>query len=262
MFGLGNAFGRLGAVPAGGEGFTPASIAGLVFWIDPSQATTVTLNVLDVASIADISGEGHDASQGNPLRQPLYALAAINSKNAITFTPANLDNFTLASATGLTNNIPGFTIFGILRPTVDATNRTLVRFLTFLATVRLDLTVVATTGVLRLSTKRLDVDGTSNANGPALVSGTAVAFVASVNYVTGATRIKVSGNAVVTGTASWLAGGNSQATDSSSAPMIGLATTATINGTIGEWAYWNAALAEADETRLMAYAAAKWGTAL
>lgn len=262
MFGLGNAFGRFGAVPDIGGGFTPASIANQVFWIDPSQAATVTLNGLDVASIADISGDGHNASQGTAGRQPLYALANINGLNAITFTPAHLDNLQPASSTGLVQNVPGFSVFGIIRPTVDATTRTFVRFVTGLSAVRYDLIVVGTTGVLRMSTRRLDSDvSLSSANGNALATGVAQCFTCSVNYVTGEQRIRISGSAVVTSTASWVAGGNSDNTPSASQPLISLAAVSGMNGTLGEMSYYAQAFTAVDETNLFNYATAKWGTA-
>ena len=64
--------------------FTPRSIAGLQVWLDPSDASTVTLNSATISAIADKSGNNRTFSNGTALSQP--TAATLNGRGA-----ANID---------------------------------------------------------------------------------------------------------------------------------------------------------------------------
>lgn len=62
-------------------GFSPRSISGLAFWIDPSDESQVTLNGTTISQITDKSGNGRTFSNGTAGNQP--AQSTLNGKNAI-----------------------------------------------------------------------------------------------------------------------------------------------------------------------------------
>lgn len=62
-------------------GFNPLSISGLAFWIDPSDAATVTLNGSTISSIADKSGNARAFVNGTAANQP--AAATLNGRSCV-----------------------------------------------------------------------------------------------------------------------------------------------------------------------------------
>lgn len=244
-----------------GAGFNPSLISNLSFWFDASQSNTVTLNGLDVASIADLSGNGHNATQGTSGQQPLYGLADINGKNTIVFTGANNDILNLTSATAITKNISGFSCFGVIKPGSVAATNDFIRFLGGTGNNRFIVSIAATNGRLLSSTRRLDGDTTNNATNAsiAFTVGQASSFVTSIDYVTGAGRLRI-GATSGDFTASWTAGGNTSDTVSSVAPSLGRATTNTFTGSIGEVSCWVKVLTLTEENNLIDYATSKWNT--
>jgi len=67
------------------SGFNPKSIAGLAFWIDPSDSATVTLNGSTISQITDKSGNGRTFLNATAVNQP--AQTTLNGRNA-----ANVDS--------------------------------------------------------------------------------------------------------------------------------------------------------------------------
>jgi hypothetical protein len=63
----------------------PATIGGLKLWLDAGDPASLLLVDGRVAAWRDRSGHGHDATQANPARRPLYATMGINGRPAITF---------------------------------------------------------------------------------------------------------------------------------------------------------------------------------
>ena len=66
----------------------PASISGLAWWLDASDATTVTLNGSTVSAWADKSGNARNTSQATSNNQPSYANFQ-NNRKVITFDGSN-----------------------------------------------------------------------------------------------------------------------------------------------------------------------------
>lgn len=75
--------------PASSAPFAPTSIAGLVLWLDASDASTVTLDGSNnVSQWNDKSGNARHATQATVLTRPNYVTAAQNGLNAIRTTAA------------------------------------------------------------------------------------------------------------------------------------------------------------------------------
>lgn len=98
-------------MPGGLGGFGPASIPGLVAWLDASDEGTITLNGGNVSQWSDKSGSRNHATQTTAANQPRYDRERINGRHAITWTTyQGTQRLTIA---GL--NLPTPTIFTVFR---------------------------------------------------------------------------------------------------------------------------------------------------
>lgn len=79
--------------PRASGGFSPKNIAGLVYWLDASQSSTVTVET-GVAEWRDSAGSSIKASQVSANSQPAYQTAVQSGKNAVYFDGAN-DSITM-----------------------------------------------------------------------------------------------------------------------------------------------------------------------
>lgn len=80
--------------------FTPADIADLYAWWDPSDESTITEDVANaVTSIDDISGNGNTLSQATEADRPSTGLVTIGGLNAMAFDGS--DSYLEAALTGL-----------------------------------------------------------------------------------------------------------------------------------------------------------------
>lgn len=92
-----------------GHPFTPSDIAGLMLWLDASDAATITGS--STASVwADKSGNANDATQSTGGNQPTISTLAINGLTALSFNGSS-------SSMNLTNAIPesGLTVFAVVK---------------------------------------------------------------------------------------------------------------------------------------------------
>ena len=65
--------------------FNPAALTGLKFWMDPSDASTVTSSGGRVSQVNDKSGSGHHVSQATAGERPAIGSATLNTQNVLTF---------------------------------------------------------------------------------------------------------------------------------------------------------------------------------
>jgi hypothetical protein len=86
------------AFPSGGGGGLPVT-AGLIFHLDASEASSVTLNGSNVSAIADLSSVGVSVTQVTSARQPAYVTAGLNGLNVMRFTAASAHFLDVASIT-------------------------------------------------------------------------------------------------------------------------------------------------------------------
>ena len=77
-----------------GVGYLATDLPDLILYLDPSDASTVTLNGGDVAQIDDKSPGGNDYAQATASEQPLLDTAAINGLDAIDFDHAAKQSLT------------------------------------------------------------------------------------------------------------------------------------------------------------------------
>lgn len=69
--------------------FSPKSMPGLVCWLNPSVASSLTLSGSNVVQIADLSGNGNSAIQATGAAQPTIATSAFGSKSGLLFDGAD-----------------------------------------------------------------------------------------------------------------------------------------------------------------------------
>ena len=73
------------AAPASGSNlWTPAQIS-TIFWVDADDISTITLNGSNVSQWNDKSGNGNNAVQATPAKQPAYSSTGFNSKPSVNF---------------------------------------------------------------------------------------------------------------------------------------------------------------------------------
>jgi hypothetical protein len=259
---LGFRFGRMGGIGPGASAF-PGSVASPALWLDPSIASTVTLNGSDVSQINDRTTNARHASQGTGAIQPAYTTAGINSRNTITYTAANNDALALANATTMTQNISGFCLWAVVKiASLAAANRVFTA-VGGTAGARFLCTIGLTTGRPSVGTRRLDSDTnvTSSAASAAVAAGTASFVLWQADYVNGTYALQVGGSRE-TGSIVWVGGnGNTDNTASSAAPNFGRNSAVTLGGDTGETAAYARALTTGEMDRLRSYCTAKWGTA-
>lgn len=88
------------------SGFDPRRIASLAYWLDATDASTVTTVSGNVSEWRSKAGSSLVASQGVALNRPTYTIAGRNNRNVVTFDGTN-DFF---STSTLSLNQP-FTVF-------------------------------------------------------------------------------------------------------------------------------------------------------
>lgn len=73
--------------------------ANLIFHIDASQPSTVTLNGSNVSAVTDLSPNAYSVTQTTAARQPAYVRNVRNGRNVIRFTSASQHFFDISSIT-------------------------------------------------------------------------------------------------------------------------------------------------------------------
>lgn len=88
-------------------GFVPSDLSGLVWWLDASDASTISTSGSSVTEWADKSSSGVDATPGTA---PTFASAAVNGLDAIEFDDASSEYLTYGSL-GTLSDISYFIAF-------------------------------------------------------------------------------------------------------------------------------------------------------
>jgi hypothetical protein len=78
------AFTYMAAPPSGSNLWTPAQIS-TAFWVDADDISTITLSGSNVTQWNDKSGNGNNAVQATPAKQPAYSSTGFNSKPSVNF---------------------------------------------------------------------------------------------------------------------------------------------------------------------------------
>jgi hypothetical protein len=118
-------FGVLSAAGAGDlEPVFPSGITGLVARYDAADLTSISVSGSDVTQWNDLSGNGHNATQGTSTNRPKSGTRTLNSKNVLDFDGTNdflINNGIAASYTGTSKP---FTIFQVTQLDTTAGNQT------------------------------------------------------------------------------------------------------------------------------------------
>ena len=91
------------------SGFNPKSIAGLAWWLDAADTSTVTLNGSTVSAWGDKSGNARNVVQAIANNQPSYANSQ-NGKKVITFNGASTR---LATSSAYSLGTSGYTFMAV-----------------------------------------------------------------------------------------------------------------------------------------------------
>lgn len=234
----------------GAAGFTPASLPSLAIWLDPSNASSVTVVSNNVQQINDLSGNLRHFQAPAAAQRPTYT-GTLNGLRVMGFVSGNPSELDCVSAFSLG---PSLTVCVVEKATTLAA---------FAGTVALD-----NTSTVRVAQHRWD-----SATAPSTVyfpSGTDVAGAAAPDITAGAhTFMSVLDDAAHTvtnyidGTANGTASGVAALASGSLAWQLGRTTTTGANwwnGPIGEVIICNTALTAQDRSNLVSYLRTKWGT--
>ena len=218
----------------GGRKFLPTDIPGLALWLDPSDATSVTIDAGAVSALADKSGNGRHFSQAVPGNRPV--VASINGRAALDFNLDFLEGPSLSALTGCDSFIVAQNDVAV--PELQALNHS-----------------GPGDGWMLFSGDIYDSTGTSlrKTVGPPGV-GLDVARIVNVVSVAGEYTYRLSGTQLYTtvaNTVDW----DALRTVMGGDPING----APWDGRIGEWLIYEAMLTTAERALVDAYLQAKWG---
>lgn len=246
----------------GGGAFGPQSISSLALWHDASLASTVTLNVADVASISDRSGNSRTASMATAAEQPAYTSAAINGLNAITFTGANNDALNIANARDIARNRAGITWVGVVRFANLTGSRRIFTVSSGGGSTLFSIAQIITSGVIQVGSRRVSADTLSQQSSTvALVANQAAFLAVSVNFATGAIVVQIDGTSE-TLTAGWTVGAASEDVSSTFDPAIGRSGANTFSGVFAEGMFYSKLLSSQEISDLRTrYLKPKWNLA-
>lgn len=110
------------AAASGPPPFSPTSISNLMVWLDPSDASTITLNGTTVSQWQDKSGAGRHCTQATASAQPTYNTLPQNGLATIRFV-----NGKWMSGTAVTST--SYSVFVVIRPTSSSGSNA--RYFTF-----------------------------------------------------------------------------------------------------------------------------------
>lgn len=229
----------------------PTQLANLALWLDAADASTLSLSSADVTQWNDKGPNALHVSQGNGANRPSYVTAGQNGKNVIYFHSnkvlqrASVSSGTLASANECT-------IFAVQKYNTPAHNSATLYF------------PGSTDGLLNLNMTWSDGNCYCDfANGVAgRINGAAPAAFNNAYHVLcyqkrsdGVTNLRMDGQVFASGTVSATLGQARTATLSIGAQ----ASTAYLDGYIGELIVYRTALNPAQRWRVEQYLLRKWG---
>lgn len=224
------------------SGFNPNSISGLFAWWDASNSRSVTLNGSAISAVADLSGNGRNATQAVGSAQPL--LGTLNNKTAIV---GDVGDGLIASAS---YSITAQSTFAVFRADTYA-------------------------GFARIVTQESDTQNATYI--PLLLPNDATfklgayfdgSYRSSITITQGASVIGESHHdgSTLTCVANGVSGATYTKALSFSPTKVAVANAAGLSnalfGRIGEVLIWNRALTSAEIVRVRRYLSSKWGIAV
>jgi hypothetical protein len=230
----------------GQSSFKPSTLPNLIFWIDASQANTVTLDSGRVASITDLSTNAYTVQQLITTNRPTYTQAALNGRNVITFTAAS-NHFFNTSTISVPSSYTELRVFS--RPAAGVNNMGLGN--TINAARYISFWYLNNTVFEKSNTGALTSYGTS--------TGTGTFYTVMTRNSTNSVQYRRNGSVIATVTS----GAGITTASSGSYTVFGSAndeaTQRYNQGDIAEYILYNRALTTNEILEVEAYLTAKWG---
>ena len=227
--------------PKASGGFDPKTITGLALWFDASKSSSITLNGSNVSSWADLSGNGHDATQATAANQPSYSTAALNGKNVVVAQDSSRTLKTAAFQAGLPQ-----TVF------VVASTNGLHQGIFSRGAVNSVHSLWRDATVFR-ARRGSNADAT-------IASGDGYKIFSCV-FTKTLSRIYI-GSTVGTDSTTDMTGTVADATDNRTLTLLALDAIFGMVGGIAEFLYYNASLSASDQDKVRSYLSKKWGVSL
>lgn len=235
--------------------FTPASIADLHAWYDPSVASSITSSAGKVSQLNDLSGNARHLTQANATFQPSTAVNSQNGLNVITHNSTFMD-----STVSITSN--ALTVFAVaLKTSAGGSANTYGRWASFWLNTGNDYSdtngacaFYSTANFDGFSPSAVAYRNGATFNSYALtynvanLSGFRINGTATTNYHNLATKSATTSATVM----------NSNRFTSGSS--YGTVNDSALNGWIGETVIYNRALSDTEATNVQNYLKAKWNT--
>jgi hypothetical protein len=243
------------------KGFQPNTIPNMRLWLDATRINQS--NNTAVATWADQSGNGYDATQGSTAARPTFIASGLNGLPVVRFDGTD-DSLALgASALGMLRNVAGATVFLVVKySNTTGANRTSF-FLsngTSATSARIQIRTT-TTPRYQVSGRRLDADSSQNvASNQATSTTNFVVQSAFFNYQNTLLQQYINGAKDGEKT-DFQTAGNTSNTDSA-AINIGTDSSSFLNGDIAEIIVYNRALNTSELAQVHRYLARKWGIQL
>ncbi len=244
------------------KGFQPNTIPNMRLWLDATRINQA--NNTAVATWADQSGNGYDATQSTTAARPTFIASGLNGLPVVRFDGTD-DRLALgSSALGMLRNVAGATVFVVVKysNTAGANRTSFFISLGGSTSARVQIRTT-TTPKYQVIGRRLDADSSQNVASSQDTSTTNfVIHSAFFNYQNTLLQQYINGTLDGQKTDFQTAGNTSDT--SSNTILIGTdgALSAYLNGDIAEIIVYNRALNTSELAQVHRYLSRKWGIAL
>ena len=239
--------------------FNPRSLPNLQLWLPADRINQA--NNTAVATWADQSGNGYDATQATTAARPTYIASGFNGLPVVRFDGTD-DHLGLSGgALGLLKNVAGATIFVAVKYSATAVNAP-----SFFASRNSTSTSVrilirtSTAPKYNMQATRLDADTAINMNSvQATNTNSVVIQTAKADYSNATLEQFINGT--LDGSTTFATSGNTENADSL-AIFLGRVSTTYLTGDIAEIIVYNRALNTSELSQVHKYLSMKWGITL
>jgi len=241
------------------KGFQPNTIPNMRLWLDATRINQA--NNTAVATWADQSGNGYDATQSTTAARPTYIASGLNGLPVVRFDGTD-DNLALSGgALGMLRNVAGATAFVVVKYPANSTAMFPFAIRTESTGPRLQM-LASSANKFQTAGRRLQADTTITLTSTQSVTTNAVIQTAFADYQNTILRQFINGT-IDGENLSFQTSGNTSNTDSNA---ISIGATAVpsfpLNGDIAEIIVYNRALNTSELAQVHRYLSRKWGIQL
>jgi hypothetical protein len=242
------------------KSFNPRNLPNLQLWLDATRIAQA--DSTSVATWADQSGNGYDATQGGSAARPTYIASGLNGLPVVRFDGTD-DVMSLgASALGMIRNVAGATVFVVVKyPSNNLTNNLLfISISSVSGSNRLNL-LQTSIPKYQVAGRRLDAESSQNATSNQNAASNFIIQTAYADFSN--TLLQQFINGALDGQKTdFQTAGNTSDTDSN---LINIGAsgnnTNRLNGDIAEIIVYNRALNTSELAQVHRYLSRKWGIA-